>query len=271
LTVIHHDRDGLMTIEVSDDFLGLLERLRWLEMTKRLTQGMRLHLRDGARLSPYVGFYAGNHVPEFGAFSYSFSPFDRMMSFGAYCSIGRNVRVMGVDHPLDRFSTTAAIYENHPIFAEAFRDAQLRRNFHEHAHKSLPVIGNDVWIAQDVLLARGITIGDGAVIGAGAVVVKNVPAYAIVAGVPAKVLRYRFSEAHQELLKASRWWTYAMPDLLQGPIADIPAFVDWLGTQAARGKIRHVRQFDESLSEIIRAGKVATFQAESGGLLISPA
>lgn len=68
------------------------------------------------------------------------------------------------------------------------------------------VIGNDVWIGDRVFVKNGIKIGTGAVIGAGAVVTKDVPPYAVVAGVPAKVIKYRFSEAVIEKLLASKWW-----------------------------------------------------------------
>lgn len=68
------------------------------------------------------------------------------------------------------------------------------------------VIGNDVWIGAKVTLINGISIGDGAVILAGAVVSKDVPPYAIVGGVPAKILRYRYSPDDIELLLKTKWW-----------------------------------------------------------------
>ena len=67
-------------------------------------------------------------------------------------------------------------------------------------------IGNDVWIGERVMVMGGVKIGNGAVVGAGAIVTKDVPPYAIVAGVPAKVIRYRFSAEVIDELERIEWW-----------------------------------------------------------------
>ncbi len=68
------------------------------------------------------------------------------------------------------------------------------------------VIGDDVWIGAGARLMQGISVGTGAIIGAGALVVSNVPAYAIVGGVPARIIRYRFDEGERKQLLQSQWW-----------------------------------------------------------------
>ena len=67
-------------------------------------------------------------------------------------------------------------------------------------------IGNDVWIGANAMILGGITIGDGAIIGAGAVVTKDIPPYAIVGGIPARIIRYRFPNDVINALLSSQWW-----------------------------------------------------------------
>ncbi len=69
-------------------------------------------------------------------------------------------------------------------------------------------IGNDVWIGFNSIIKSGVKISDGAIVGAGSVVLKDVPAYAIVAGVPAKIIKYRFSEEIIQKLKIIKWWEW---------------------------------------------------------------
>ena len=81
--------------------------------------------------------------------------------------------------------------------------------------KGTVVIGNDVWIGARATILSGVTVGDGAVIGAGALVAKDVPPYAIVGGVPARLIKYRFSsEIINELLEI-KWWDWDSKKLTQ--------------------------------------------------------
>ncbi len=261
LAEVLYDWGGFMDVKVSEEILAFFNRLRWWHTYQgwpRIGLGHVIHLKDGAKISPYCGYYAGDHFPEMGAFSYCFSKLDRLVTIGAYSSISWNVDVFGPHHRLDCFSTTAALNEQHPMFSAAFRDAEVQEFYRPYQQKPWPVIGNDVWIGQNVLLGRGITIGDGAVVAAGSVVVKDVLPYEIVGGVPARRIRFRFDEPERELLQWSRWWDYAMPDLMSAPVDDIPAFIDAFVDGVKDRRIRKVKVFSESLSQLIRSDDIGS-------------
>ncbi len=131
------------------------------------------------------------------------------VSIGRYTAIGPEVCNVRGTHPAHEF---AAI---HPCFYSTMKQCGFtyarEQLFEEYAFadkekKFLNVIGNDVWIGQRAMLMQGVTIGDGAVVAAGAFVNKDVPPYAIVGGVPAKIIGWRFEEAEREFLLQLKWW-----------------------------------------------------------------
>jgi acetyltransferase-like isoleucine patch superfamily enzyme len=142
------------------------------------------------------------HNVAVGAFSYV-SPQCHLhtATVGRYCSIGDHVMVL-TDHPLDGLTTHPFAYE--PVFPSPFNGPPVH-SFEKVKHSS---IGNDVWIGSNALIKTGVTIGDGAIIAAGAIVTKNVAPYAVVAGVPAKVIRYRFDQSTIDRLLRLQWWRY---------------------------------------------------------------
>lgn len=119
---------------------------------------------------------------------------------GNFCSISDEVVIGGAEHPMEWVSTS-------PVFQNV-KHSGPERKFSEFdfVGSKRTVIGNDVWIGRKAIIKAGVTIGDGAVIGSGAVVTKDVPPYAVVAGVPAKIIRYRFDEETIRSLMETKWW-----------------------------------------------------------------
>ncbi|SDP70840.1 CatB-related O-acetyltransferase [Desulforhopalus singaporensis] len=124
-------------------------------------------------------------------------------TIGKFCSIGSNVQISLGEHPTNLISTHPAFYSNKKKF-KCFADKTYIEEYKK------VEIGHDVWVGEGVTVLGGLKIGHGAIIGARALVTKNVPPYTIVGGVPAKIIRKRFSEDKIDLLLQFEWWN--MPE-----------------------------------------------------------
>lgn len=129
------------------------------------------------------------------------------VSIGRYCSVGSNVKVIAGRHPTENFVST------HPAFFSTVKQAGFtyvnQNRFKEYIYVEdyyTVKIGNDVWIGTDSRIMGGVRINDGAIVAAGAVVTKDVPPYAIVGGVPARIIRYRFTDKQIKALLEMKWW-----------------------------------------------------------------
>lgn len=147
------------------------------------------------------------HQVDIGAHSYGscFSPiaFPPSVSIGRYVSIGPDVRVYNANHPMDRMST-------HPYFYDP-REGVVEVDL---AERRLLRIEHDCWLGAGCIITPGCKrIGIGAIIGAGSVVTKDVDDFAIVAGVPAKTIKYRFPEELQKAILRTEWWERSIDDL----------------------------------------------------------
>lgn len=116
-------------------------------------------------------------------------------SIGNYCSIASFVTIGPGNHFLDGVSTSEKILS----CIEGYNHSLIDKDI---------TVGNDVWIGVNAVVLRGVHVGNGAVIAAGAVVTRDVPDYAIVGGVPAKILRYRKANEKKDCLLQTKWWDY---------------------------------------------------------------
>lgn len=165
-------------------------------------------------------------IAEIGPYSYGapllrFAQHGHKFKCGAYCSFASDVHVfLGGNHRPDWVST-------YPFPAFGWGASHGITDYDR--AKGDVVVGNDVWVGWSAVIASGVTIGDGAVVGTRAVVTKDVPPYAIVAGNPARIVKYRFDEETIADLLAIAWWNWdigkvnsEIPRLMSG---DVRAFV----------------------------------------------
>lgn len=129
---------------------------------------------------------------------------------GRYTCIANNVEIIRGTHPSSRFVSVHPAFFSEENYSAGFsyvnKQKFIEREFIDSEKEISVVVGNDVWIGYGAKIVEGITIGNGAVVAAGAIVTKDVPPYAIVGGVPAKVIKYRFSEEDIEFLLRLCWW-----------------------------------------------------------------
>ncbi len=123
---------------------------------------------------------------------------------GKFCAIASNTRINALSHPIDRISQHKITYRPN----EYFLFTQVDKEFRDARRHAVVEIGHDVWIGHGAIVLPDVVIGTGAVIAAGAVVTKNVAAYDVVGGVPARHIKWRFVKSIRERITALAWWDW---------------------------------------------------------------
>jgi len=148
-------------------------------------------------------------------------------TIGAFCAIGARTAINPFNHPSDWLSIHE--FQYHPKsfdWVDEYNDfARLERTPDMFTQVT---VGNDVWTGHNVNVMAGVNVGDGAIIAAGSVVTRDVPPYAIVAGVPATVKRLRFPEKTIERLLRVKWWDLELSQLSGLPFRDIGRCLDMI-------------------------------------------
>jgi acetyltransferase-like isoleucine patch superfamily enzyme len=210
-----------MKLKINKD---ILEKFQYYNIHSNINQNIRykendiLNIPKDGYVEEYSAFLAGNNLCQMGMFSYSWSNLPEVIKVGRYCSIARGLNFTGSEHPQNRISTSSFTYDKNFII---YKDSNEKFNNGEFEVKPYisdknriekTQIGNDVWIGADVTMKRGIKIGTGAIIASNSLVTKDVPPYAIVGGIPAKLIRYRFDEITIGRLLESGWWRFNFSD-----------------------------------------------------------
>lgn len=198
-----------------------------------------------------VQFRGGMYdVEEIGAYTYlgeNNSQFFHVGKIGRFCALGPQLVTGHTEHSTESLTTHPMFgwrfdpnwTHAEPLYEDVdFNNDLLNRKNKTIKRKSRIEIGNDVWIGFGVYISRGVKVGDGAVIAARSVVTKDVPPYSIVGGVPARIIRQRFSDEVIEKLLQLKWWEYG-PEILKG--------VDILNIDSALYEIE--RRIDSGLSK----------------------
>lgn len=131
------------------------------------------------------------------------------VKIGRFSCIGPYVKNVVGNHPSKEFvSIHPAFFSTSPVTRNTYVQTQKFEEYSKTSNGFYMEVGNDVWIGSTVTFIGNVTVGDGAIVAAGSVVTKDVPPYAIVGGIPAKIIRYRFNEEEIAFLQKEQWWNW---------------------------------------------------------------
>jgi len=166
-----------------------------------------LRVRHSPKCSVEIGKYTDS-IP----YIVSAENTDRVV-IGKYCSIGHGVILITHQGHMPAPEYREYRVANYPM--SRVRKHGFKSSYYLPDKRNFVFIGNDVWIGANAIVLPGVTIGDGAIIGAGAVVTRDVPPYAVATGVPARVLRYRYSPDQIKKLLKIAWWNWSEQKIVE--------------------------------------------------------
>ena len=229
-------------------------RKRGVEVLKR-GPGKQIALPTKSRLEApcSLKWTAYEHSLELGAFSYQVSGYCFAARIGRYCSFGEEVQIGRQDHPLTWASTSPAFYLG-PAMMEVGGSFEGSGSYHAYAAPEgraattvkVTRIGNDVWIGHGAMIRAGVTIGDGAIVAAQAVVARDVPPFAVVAGNPAVIKKFRLPPTLITPMLRCRWWRFAPWQLEHLDASNPEAFVQGVW------KMTETPAFDPSVVDLTK-------------------
>jgi acetyltransferase-like isoleucine patch superfamily enzyme len=179
-------------------------------LVNKFFKKIRLYSIRNSNIGRYVKINAGTQVIGSKIDDFSYCGYDCNIintNIGKFCCLADRITIGGASHPM-HFVSMSSVFLTH-------KDSSVKKLGNlKYLPSIYTSIGHDVWIGSSVIIKAGVTIGTGAVIGAGSVVTKDVESYSIVAGNPAKIIRFRFDEETKRELLHSEWWNYSEEKLL---------------------------------------------------------
>ena len=199
-------------------FIEKIQEAAYFWYYKLFSKKYRICLGRGIRLDSWTMFGGENRIGDHSTISQTTIGFGSYMGkdckfvktdIGKYVSIASGVSIVSGHHPIDEYISTSPVFYSVSFGGRnTFVDKEYY-SVYKYADKKnnrLVCIGNDVWIGEGVKILEGVTIGNGAVVAAYAVVTKDLEAYGVYAGVPAKLVKYRFGQDVIEKLDKYKWW-----------------------------------------------------------------
>lgn len=164
----------------------------------------------------------------------------RLKSIGRYCFICQDAVIGDSNHPIDWLSTNPFQYGNSSLFQQYHKDQEFDFLKFTANRQEVVHIGHDVWIGNRATILQGVRIGHGAIVSDGSIVTRDVPPYAIVEGIPARITGYRFTDAIIAQLLSVAWWDYQADSLMNIQFDHIETALAQIQSRLEAGQLKRI-------------------------------